>query len=156
MTIRPDQWRPEQAKEWANLLDRANGPLHFREGADDYNTFRKSQAVGILIHEKTEQAKSLAQTIRDANILPGYPRNTNGEKLLNPGLNLRSRMSTQDRRGVETQRLAVSTGLSCPDSSGIRGPPGTGKTTVICEIIQQLAVEQGLRILMVAQLRRRR
>ena len=150
MTIRPDQWRPEQVKEWADLLDRANGPLHFREGADDYNTFRKSQAVGILIHEKTEQAKSLAQTIRDANILPGYPRNTNEEKLLNPGLNLRSRMSAQDRRGVETQRLAVSTGLSCPDISLIRGPPGTGKTTVICEIIQQLAVEQGLRILMVA------
>lgn len=150
MTLRPDQWRPEQAKEWADLLDRTNGPLHFREGADDYNTFRKSQAVGILIHEKTEQAKSLAQTIRDANKLPGYPRSINQEKLLNPGLNLRSRMSAQDQRGVETQRLAVATGLSCPDISLIRGPPGTGKTTVICEIIQQLAVEQGLRILMVA------
>ena len=46
--------------------------------------------------------------------------------------------------------MAVATGLSCPDISLIRGPPGTGKTTVICEIIQQLAVEQGLRILMVA------
>ena len=72
-------------------------------------------------------------------------------KLLNPGLNLRPRMSAQDQRGVETQRLAVATGLSCPDISLIRGPPGTGKTTVICEIIQQLAVEQGLRILMVLQ-----
>ena len=150
MTLRPDQWRPEQAKEWADLLDRTNGSLHFREGADDYNTFRKSQAVGILIHEKTEQAKSLAQTIRDANKLPGYPRSINQEKLLNPGLNLRPGMSAQDQRGVETQRLAVATGLSCPDISLIRGPPGTGKTTVICEIIQQLAVEQGLRILMVA------
>lgn len=150
MTMRPDQWRQERANEWADLLDRANGPLHFREGADDYNTFRKSQAVGILIHEKTKQAKSLAQTIRDANALPRYSRNTNEEKLLNPGLNLQSRMSVQDRIGVETQRLAVSTGLSCPDISLIRGPPGTGKTTVICEIIQQLAVEQGLRILMVA------
>ncbi len=151
MTFRPDQWqRPEKVKEWAKLLDRANGPLHFREGADDYNTFRKSQAVGILIHEKTEQAKNLAQTIRDANILPVYSQNNNGEKLLNPGLNLKSRMPAQDRKGVETQRLAVSTGLACPDISLIRGPPGTGKTTVICEIIQQLAVERGLRILMVA------
>jgi DNA polymerase III delta prime subunit len=150
MTLRPDQWRQEQAKEWADLLDGAKGPLHFREGADDYNTFRKSQAVGILIHEKTEQAKSLAQTIRDANTLPGYSRATNGVKLLNPGLNLRSQMSFQDRKGVETQQLAVATGLSCPDISLIRGPPGTGKTTVICEIIQQLAAEQGLRVLMVA------
>jgi hypothetical protein len=150
MTLRPDQWRPEQAKNWADLLDRTNGPLHFRQAADDYNTFRKSQAVGILIHEKTDQAKSLAQTIRDANTLPTYPRSLREEKLLNPGLNLRSRMSAQDRGGVETQRLAVATGLSCPDISLIRGPPGTGKTTVICEIIQQLAVERGLRILMVA------
>ena len=55
----------------------------------------------------SEQAKSLAQTIRDANKLPGYPRSINQEKLLNPGLNLRPRMSAQDRRGVETQRLAV-------------------------------------------------
>ena len=54
-------------------------------------------SVGILIHEKTEQAKSLAQTIRDANKLPSYPRSINQEKLLNPGLNLRSRMSAQDQ-----------------------------------------------------------
>jgi len=150
MTFRPDQWRHDQEKDWSKLLENTRGPLHFREGADDYNTFRKSQAVGILINEATDQAKSLAQTIRDANSLPVYERNTNGEKLFNPGLNLNSRMTAQDRRGVETQRLAVSTGLSCPDISLIRGPPGTGKTTVICEIIQQLAVEQGLRILMVA------
>jgi hypothetical protein len=59
-------------------------------------------------------------------------------------------MRALDKGGVEIQRKAVFTGLSCPDISLIRGPPGTGKTTVICEIIQQLAVEQGLRVLMVA------
>ena len=59
-------------------------------------------------------------------------------------------MNALDKNGIETQRKAVFTGLSCPDISLIRGPPGTGKTTVICEIIQQLAVNQGLRVLMVA------
>jgi hypothetical protein len=155
MTLRPDQWRPEVAAKWSELLDKAakgniKPHLHFREAADDYNTFRKSQAVGLLIREATGQAKNLAHTIRDANKLPSYSQSDSGMTLLNPGLNLKSRMTTLDRSGVETQRKAVATGLSCPDISLIRGPPGTGKTTVICEIIQQLAVEQGLRILMVA------
>jgi len=155
MTLRPDQWRPETASRWAELLDKAvkgtiKPHLHLREGADDYNTFRKSQAVGSLIREATEQAKSLAHTIRDANKLPSYNQSDTGTNLLNPGLNLKSRMKALDKNGVETQRKAVFTGLSCPDISLIRGPPGTGKTTVICEIIQQLAVEQGLRVLMVA------
>ena len=155
MTLRPDQWKPNQEKDWSKLLDGAvrrnnKPPLHFREAADDYNTFRKSQAVGVLIHEATDQAKSLAHTIRDANKLPSYGQSVNGEQLFNPGLNLKSRMNNRDRVGVETQRKAVSTGLSCPDISLIRGPPGTGKTTVICEIVQQLAVERALRVLMVA------
>ena len=155
MTLRPDQWRPETASRWAELLDKAvkgtiKPRLHLREGADDYNTFRKSQAVGSLIREATVQAKSLAHTIRDANKLPSYNQSDTGTNLLNPGLNFKSRMKALDKNGVETQRKAVFTGLSCPDISLIRGPPGTGKTTVICEIIQQLAVEQGLRVLMVA------
>jgi len=155
MTLRPDQWRPEVASRWAELLDKAvkgniKPHLHLREGADDYNTFRKSQAVSSLIREATAQAKSLAHTIRDANKLPSYNQSDTGATLLNPGLNFKSRMKVLDKSGVETQRKSVFTGLSCPDISLIRGPPGTGKTTVICEIIQQLAVEQGLRVLMVA------
>jgi SpoVK/Ycf46/Vps4 family AAA+-type ATPase len=142
MTLRPDQWKPEAAKEWCKLLDKAvkgdiKPHLHLREAANDYNTFRKSQAVRMLIKEATEQAKNLAYTIQDPNKLPSYNQSDSGAKLLNSGLNLKSTMKALDRSGVQTQRKAVSTGLSCPDISLIRGPPGTGKTTVICEIIQQ-------------------
>jgi len=155
MTLRPDQWNPKHASRWVELLDKAVkgnriARLHLRESADGYNTFRKSQAVNTLIREVTEQAKSLAHTIRDANQLPTYDQSDLGAAFLNPGLNLRPGMNHLDYSGVEMQRKAVATGLSCPDIALLRGPPGTGKTTVICEIIQQLAVEQGLRVLMVA------
>ena len=156
MTLRPDQWvNKDKVSRWAKLLDdtvKGNNitPLHFREAADSYNTFRKSQAVNILINEKTEQAKNLANTIRDADLLPAYARPERGEQLFNPGLNLKQGMDEIDSAGIKTQRKAVSTGLLCPDISLIRGPPGTGKTTVICEIIQHLAVERALRVLMVA------
>ena len=110
------------ASRWTELLDKAvkktiKPRLHLREGADDYNTFRKSQAVGSLIREATVQAKSLAHTIRDANKLPSYNQSDTGANLFNPGLNLKSRMNALDKNGIETQRKAVFTGLSCPDIS---------------------------------------
>ena len=61
MTLRPDQWSSGVASRWTELLDKAvkgtiKPHLHLR-GADDYNTFRKSQAVGSLIHEATVQTR---------------------------------------------------------------------------------------------------
>jgi len=154
MTLRPDQWDTKKAEKWAKKLDQSllskSSSLHFKESANAHNTIRKQQAVSLLINGKTEQAKNLAYTIRDANKLPNYQIRDKRKILMNPGLNLQSSMSELDYRGVETQRKSVINGLSFPDISLIRGPPGTGKTTVICEIIQQLAVEEGLRVLMVA------
>ncbi|MBI2069511.1 MAG: AAA family ATPase [Elusimicrobia bacterium] len=46
----------------------------------------------------------------------------------------------------EFQRRAVETALGAPEVAIIHGPPGTGKTTVLVEIIRQ-AVQQKLRIL---------
>lgn len=47
------------------------------------------------------------------------------------------------------QHEAVAMALACRDLCLIHGPPGTGKTTVICELIRQL-VTRGERILLVA------
>jgi hypothetical protein len=47
------------------------------------------------------------------------------------------------------QREAVALAVRTPDIALIHGPPGTGKTTVICDIVQEL-VRAGKRILLVA------
>lgn len=53
------------------------------------------------------------------------------------------------RSGTEQQRCFVEKALGSPDFAFLEGPPGSGKTTAICEIIQQL-VEQGQRVLLCA------
>lgn len=54
-------------------------------------------------------------------------------------------------RGDENARQhdAVAMALGSPDVSLVHGPPGTGKTTVICELIRQL-IRAGKRVLLVA------
>src|SRR5690606_40413028 len=48
------------------------------------------------------------------------------------------------RSGTEEQRSFVQKALGSPDFAFLEGPPGSGKTTAICEIVQQL-VEKGER-----------
>lgn len=51
--------------------------------------------------------------------------------------------------GTEEQRTFVRKALGTPDFALLEGPPGSGKTTAICELIAQLAV-RGKRVLLVA------
>ena len=51
--------------------------------------------------------------------------------------------------GIEVQREFVRKALSTPDFAILNGPPGTGKTTTICELIIQ-QVLQNKRVLLVA------
>ena len=57
---------------------------------------------------------------------------------------------TDDRRpGTEEQRRFVQLALATPDFAFLEGPPGSGKTTAICELVLQLARE-GKRALLCA------
>ena len=53
------------------------------------------------------------------------------------------------RPGTEAQRKFVSISLATPDFAFLEGPPGSGKTTAICELVLQL-VRGGKRVLLCA------
>ena len=58
-------------------------------------------------------------------------------------------LTDASRSGTDEQRSFVCKALGTQDFAFLEGPPGSGKTTAICEIVQQL-VEQGQRVLLCA------
>lgn len=54
------------------------------------------------------------------------------------------------REGTEKQRKFVLKALNTPDFAILEGPPGSGKTTVITELIYQLIVKQNKKVLLSA------
>jgi hypothetical protein len=58
-------------------------------------------------------------------------------------------LTDASRSGTDQQRRFVAKALASPDLALLEGPPGSGKTTAICEIVQHL-VERGERVLLCA------
>ncbi len=58
-------------------------------------------------------------------------------------------LTDAERPGTEEQRRFVKRAMATPDFMVLEGPPGSGKTTAICELILQLARE-GKRVLLCA------
>ena len=58
-------------------------------------------------------------------------------------------LTDETRSGTMEQRNFVAKALGSPDFAFLEGPPGSGKTTAICEIVQQL-IESGKRVLLCA------
>lgn len=58
-------------------------------------------------------------------------------------------LTDEARPGTDEQRRFVEIAMSTPDFVFLEGPPGSGKTTAICELVLQLA-KQGKRVLLCA------
>jgi hypothetical protein len=111
-----------------------------------YNTYvmkREYQALEALaLHPKLHQLPLL-------NLLQ-KTRYAAWEDIKNDHQNIRFRiLNDMDKAGTEEQREFVQKALKTPDFAILEGPPGSGKTTTILEIILQL-VPQRKRVLLVA------
>ncbi len=58
-------------------------------------------------------------------------------------------LSSVDRDGTEQQRSFVKKALATPDFAVLEGPPGSGKTTAICELVLQ-CIARGQRVMLCA------
>lgn len=103
---------------------------------------RKLESIGAL-----RQDIPYLAPLRDALAGNVAPEEAN---VLDSAFGIRWKFLTdEDRAGNEEQRMFVTKALRTPDFAFLWGPPGSGKTTAICELVAQLA-SQGKRILLCA------
>lgn len=111
------------------LLDQ--GELKVRPGDDSLRRMREALDT-IAMGTDEAHGRLLEALTRPGSLQPLPPSDTPAAK-------------EQASRQFEAKALALNT----PDIALIHGPPGTGKTTVICGIVEDL-VKRGQRVLLVA------
>lgn len=101
--------------------------------ANDVTYKRMKNALNVLNGYSNGPAATLINVLFGDSQPSGMRTNCDELKFLNPNLD-------------ESQREAVSFALSQKELAIIHGPPGTGKTTTVVEVILQL-IKQGLKVL---------
>jgi len=136
------------------LLEREPAEEHLLLRPNTYAIHRQMQAMRQLKHQPRPENLPLLRLLGPAapknGIWPGGRALPAVEWPKPPTVGVNQWfVLTQEIEGVEEQRAFVRQALASPDFSILEGPPGSGKTTVICELVMQL-VEQGKRVLLCA------
>lgn len=113
------------------------------------NTYQIScqlKALGKLRDEPAPAHRPLLKLFESTDHASWLQQNEFNQELVKGQWNI---LTDETRPGTKEQRSFVVKALSTPDFALLEGPPGSGKTTVICELIRLLC-EQGKRILLCA------
>ncbi|TAL98757.1 MAG: hypothetical protein EPN73_02265 [Paraburkholderia sp.] len=109
----------------------AQGELKVQPGTDSLQRMREALDM-IAMSTDDAHARLLSALTRPEDLAPLAPMAISAD-------------GDQSARQQQAKALALNT----PDIALIHGPPGTGKTTVICSIVEEL-VKRGQRVLLVA------
>ncbi len=112
------------------LLERRPGTKKVQILHDTYSLFRQKEAVRSLLYRPEPRHETLIKLFHDRDrIKLGAVRREKIEKWF---------LLDGDRDGAALQREFVEKALGTPDFAFLEGPPGSGKTTVLCELVLQL------------------
>ena len=148
----------------ALLLERL--PIGIPPADDDQDEIESSRAPELLLFLRPNiwplecQIRSLkamedrpspriAPLLRLVSTRPAWPQVEPVNVEEGDWIFLKSERDGSMRDGTEEQRDFVQRALATPDFSLLEGPPGSGKTTAICELIVQL-MREGKRVFLVA------
>ena len=128
------------AKEKTLLLERKPSKPKLTTRYNDYQINKQISAVNTLRLEPSREHISLLKLFHKDGVEwpPVDEQHIDEWFILN-----------EERDGVREQREFIKKALGTPDFAFLEGPPGSGKTTVLCELVQQL-VSRGLRVLFCA------
>ncbi len=104
------------------------------------NEVKRSTILKLLNRDRPPKLAPLITLVTHPNKL--LPFTLKEVEFINPDL---QNLTTENA----SQRQAIQMAISTPDTVFIKGPPGTGKTTVICELAQQ-HIRMGQKVLVVA------
>ena len=112
-----------------------------------YQITRQIRAVQSLQNEPTQYLRPLLRLFESSNHAEWPDVGTVG--FYQDAVSDWYVLTDQDRPGADEQRQWVEVAINTPDFAFLEGPPGSGKTTAICELIIQLTL-RGKRTLLCA------